>query len=92
MTRQRYTAIKVNVKMLTLKVTVIRGEMNLQNKVGKVVPLRTKALIGKDNSIKAKSDVDKLQMRRSFTDLRFFFQRTKRTRAFPVTPSTNVKT
>ena len=92
MTRQRYTAIKVKVKMLTLKVTVIRGEIILQNNVGKVVPLKRKALMGKDNSIKAKSDVDRLQMRRSFTDLRFFFQRTKRTSEFPVTPRMKVKT
>ena len=59
MTRQRYTAIKVKVKMLTLKVTVIRGEIILQNNVGKDVPLKRKTLMGKDNSIKAKSDVDR---------------------------------
>ena len=92
MTRQRYTAIKVKVKMLTLNVTVMRGEINLQNNVGKVIPLSRKILTGKESSIKAKSEMDKLKMRRSFTDLLFFFFRITRTSELPVTPSRNVTT
>ena len=92
MTRQRYTAMKVKVKMLTLKVTVMSGEINLQKNVGKVIPLRRKMLTGKDRSINARSDVDRLKIRRSFTDLRFFFRKITRTREFPVTATTNVRT
>lgn len=90
MTRQRWTAIKVNVKIPTLNVTVTRGQMNLQKNSGKSIPPKSKTLTGKESSSSVKSDVDKLKISISFTDLRCFFQRMTRTSEFPVTPSRNV--
>ena len=92
MTRQRYTAIKVRVNMLTLKVAVIRGEINLQKNIGKSIPPSRKTLAGNESSINVKSDVDKLKIRMSLTDFRFFFRRIAITSEFPVTPRRNVNT
>ena len=84
--------MNVRVKILTLNVAVIRGQMNLQNTIGKSTPPRRNALTGKDSSMSVKSDIDKLKIRMSFTDFRFFVLKTRRTREFPVTPRTNVNT
>ena len=78
--------------MLTLKVAVIRGEINLQKKIGKSFPPSRKTLAGNESSINVKSDVDKLKIRMSLTDFRFFFRRIAITSEFPVTPRRNVNT
>jgi len=84
--------MNVRVKILTLNVAVIRGEINLQNTIGKSTPPRRNTLTGKDSNMSVKSDIDKLKIRMSFTDFRFFDHKTRRTRKFPDTPRTNVNT
>ena len=57
--------------MLTLKVAVIRGEINLQKKIGKSFPPSRKTLAGNESSINVKSDVDKLKIRMCGIDYDF---------------------
>ena len=57
--------------MLTLKVAVIRGEINLQKKIGKSIPPSRKTLAGNESSINVKSDVDKLKIRMCGIDYDF---------------------
>ena len=57
--------------MLTLKVAVIRGEINLQKKIGKSIPSSRKTLAGNESSINVKSDVDKLKIRMCGIDYDF---------------------
>lgn len=84
--------MNVRVKILTLNVAVIRGQINLQNTIGKSTPPRRNTLTGKDSNMSVKSDIDKLKIRMSFTDFRFFVHKTRRTRKFPVAPRRNVNT
>ena len=92
MTRQRYTAMNVSVKILTLKVAVISGETILQKNTGKLIPPRRKVFNGRDKSISVKSDTDKFKIRRSFTDFRFLFHSTRGTTEFPPTATVKVIT
>ena len=57
--------------MLTLKVAVIRGEINLQKKIGKSFQPSRKTLAGNESSINVKSDVDKLKIRMCGIDYDF---------------------
>ena len=50
---------------------VIRGEINLQKKIGKSIPPSRKTLAGNESSINVKSDVDKLKIRMCGIDYDF---------------------